>query len=86
MDLGIWLKVNGVTRQESNTGNMIFKIPKLVSDLSQGTTLEVGDIIATGTPSGVGSAHELGLLKIGDVIETGVEKIGVMRNKVAAEA
>jgi 2-keto-4-pentenoate hydratase/2-oxohepta-3-ene-1,7-dioic acid hydratase in catechol pathway len=85
MDLGIWLKVNGVTRQESNTCNMIFQIPKLVSDLSQGTTLEVGDIIATGTPSGVGSAHELGLLKIGDVIETGIEKIGVIRNKVVAE-
>ena len=85
MNLGIWLKVNGVTRQESNTENMIFDIPRLVSDLSQGTTLEVGDIIATGTPSGVGSAHSLGLLKVGDVIETGVEKIGVMRNKVVAE-
>ena len=85
MNLGIWLKVNGVIRQESNTGNMIFDIPRLVSDLSQGTTLEVGDIIATGTPSGVGSAHSLGLLKVGDVIETCVEKIGVMRNKVVAE-
>ena len=64
---------------------MIFDIRTLVSILSQGLTLEVGDIIATGTPSGVGSSHPSGFLKVGDVVETGVEKIGVLRNKVVKE-
>ncbi len=85
MDLDLWLKVNGETRQSSSTTNMIFDIEKIVSDLSEGITLEVGDVIATGTPSGVGYAHPLGLLKVGDVIETHVEKIGTMRNEVIRE-
>ena len=84
-DLDIWLKVNGEVRQSSNTSNMIFDIRTLVSVLSEGITLEVGDIIATGTPSGVGSSHPSGLLKVGDVVETGVEKIGVIRNRVVKE-
>jgi len=85
MNLDIWLDVNGETRQSSNTSHLIFDIPTLVSTLSTGITLEVGDIIATGTPSGVGAAHPLGLLKLGDVVETCIEKVGVMRNKVVAE-
>jgi 2-keto-4-pentenoate hydratase/2-oxohepta-3-ene-1,7-dioic acid hydratase in catechol pathway len=85
MNLGVRLDVNGETRQKSNTSNMIFDIKKIVSTLSTGITLEVGDIIATGTPSGVGSSHPLGLLKIGDVVETWVEKIGSMRNQVVSE-
>ena len=85
MNLGVRLDVNGETRQESNTSNMIFDIKKIVSTLSTGITLEVGDIIATGTPSGVGSSHPLGLLKVGDVVETWVEKIGSMRNQVVSE-
>jgi 2-keto-4-pentenoate hydratase/2-oxohepta-3-ene-1,7-dioic acid hydratase in catechol pathway len=85
LDLGLWLKVNGVVRQSSNTSNLIFDIPKIVSTLSAGITLEVGDIIATGTPSGVGSAHELGLLKVGDVVEAHVDKIGSIRNTVVSE-
>lgn len=85
MNINIWLKVNDVIRQDSNTKNMIFDIPRLVSDLSQGTTLEVGDIIATGTPSGVGSAHPLGLLKVGDHVEAGIESIGSIRNRVVSE-
>lgn len=85
MDLDVKLKVNGETRQESNTANMIFDIERIVSTLSEGITLEVGDIIATGTPSGVGSAHPLGLLNIGDVVETYVEKIGSLKNRVVAE-
>jgi 2-keto-4-pentenoate hydratase/2-oxohepta-3-ene-1,7-dioic acid hydratase in catechol pathway len=85
MNLGVRLDVNGETRQESNTSNMIFDIKKIVSTLSTGITLEVGDIIATGTPSGVGSSHPLGLLKVGDVVETWVEKIGSIRNKVISE-
>jgi 2-keto-4-pentenoate hydratase/2-oxohepta-3-ene-1,7-dioic acid hydratase in catechol pathway len=86
MNLGVRLRVNGETRQESNTSNMIFDIKKIVSTLSEGITLEAGDIIATGTPSGVGSAHPLGLLKIGDEVETWVEKIGAMRNRVVPES
>ncbi len=85
MDLDLWLKVNGEIRQSSNTSNMIFNIRRIVSDLSEGMTLEVGDIIATGTPSGVGYAHPSGLLKVGDVVETWIEKIGAMRNKVVSE-
>jgi 2-keto-4-pentenoate hydratase/2-oxohepta-3-ene-1,7-dioic acid hydratase in catechol pathway len=81
-NLKIWCKVNGVMRQDANTNDLIFDIPTIISTLSDGITLEVGDIFATGTPSGVGAAHELGLLKVGDVIESGVEKIGVIRNKV----
>jgi 2-keto-4-pentenoate hydratase/2-oxohepta-3-ene-1,7-dioic acid hydratase in catechol pathway len=85
MNLDVRLDVNGETRQESNTSNMIFDIRKIVSTLSTGITLEVGDIIATGTPSGVGSSHPLGLLKVGDVVETWMEKIGSMRNQVVSE-
>ena len=84
-DLDVWLKVNDEIRQSSNTSNMIFDIRTLVSVLSEGLTLEVGDIIATGTPSGVGSSHPLGFLNVGDVVETGVEKIGVIRNQVVKE-
>lgn len=86
MDLDLWLKVNGETRQSSNTSNMIFNIQKIVASLSEGMTLEVGDIIATGTPSGVGYAHPSGLLKVGDVIEIWIEGIGTIRNRVVAES
>lgn len=86
MDLDLGLKVNGRTRQSSNTGNMIFGIEEIVSVLSQGTTLDAGDIVATGTPSGVGYAHPLGLLKVGDVVEAWIEGIGTIRNRVVAEA
>ncbi len=80
--LDIWCKVNGAMRQEANTSDLIFDIPTIISTLSDGITLEVGDIFATGTPSGVGAAHKLGLLKVGDVIESGVQNIGVIKNKV----
>ena len=84
-DLDIWLKVNDEVRQSSNTSNMIFDVKTLVSTLSEGLTLEVGDVIATGTPSGVGSSHPSGFLKVGDVVETGVEKIGTLKNRVVKE-
>jgi 2-keto-4-pentenoate hydratase/2-oxohepta-3-ene-1,7-dioic acid hydratase in catechol pathway len=83
--LDLWCKVNGETRQKANTSDMIFDVKTIISTLSDGITLEVGDVFATGTPSGVGAAHPLGLLKVGDVIETGVEKLGVMRNEVVSE-
>jgi 2-keto-4-pentenoate hydratase/2-oxohepta-3-ene-1,7-dioic acid hydratase in catechol pathway len=85
MKLDIWCKVNGETRQRSNTSNLIFDIKTIVSTLSEGITLDIGDVFATGTPSGVGASHPLGLLKIGDVIESYIEKVGTMRNKVAPE-
>jgi 2-keto-4-pentenoate hydratase/2-oxohepta-3-ene-1,7-dioic acid hydratase in catechol pathway len=82
MNLNIWCKVNGELRQNANTKDMIFDIETIISTLSDGITLEIGDIIATGTPSGVGSAHPLGLLKIGDKIESGIEHLGTLRNKI----
>jgi len=84
-NLELFCKVNGVERQHTSTSDMIFNIKKIVATLSAGITLEVGDIFATGTPSGVGMAHPLGLLKPGDVVEVGVEKIGSVKNKVVAE-
>jgi 2-keto-4-pentenoate hydratase/2-oxohepta-3-ene-1,7-dioic acid hydratase in catechol pathway len=84
--LDICCKVHGETRQSSNTSKMIFDIKKIVSTLSAGMTLEVGDIIATGTPSGVGSAHPSGLLKVGDIVECTVEGLGSLVNRVISES
>ena len=84
--LDICCKVNGETRQSSDTSKMIFDIKKIVSTLSAGMTLEVGDIIATGTPSGVGSAHPSGLLKAGDIVECTVEGLGSIVNRVVSES
>ena len=85
MNLNIWCKVNGKIRQNANTKDMIFDIKTIINTLSDGITLEVGDIFATGTPSGVGSAHPLGLLKVGDIIESGIEGIGKLRNVIISE-
>jgi len=84
-DLDLWCKINGEIRQKANTSDMIFDVKTIISTLSDGITLEVGDVFATGTPSGVGAAHPSGLLKVGDIIESGVEKLGVMRNEVISE-
>jgi 2-keto-4-pentenoate hydratase/2-oxohepta-3-ene-1,7-dioic acid hydratase in catechol pathway len=84
-NLNIWCNVNGEMRQNANTSDLIFDIPTIISTISDGITLEVGDVFATGTPSGVGAAHPLGLLKIGDVIESGIVGLGVMKNKVISE-
>ena len=81
--LNISSKVNGEIRQESNTRQMIFSIPVLISILSQGMTLEPGDILATGTPSGVGMGFEPPkFLKKGDVVRVEIEKIGYIENVV----
>ena len=86
-DLNLRLCVNGELRQDSNTGNMIFRIPQIVNILSSGMTLEPGDIVATGTPEGVGSAMTPPrFLKPGDVVETTVKQVGTMNNKIVAEA
>ncbi len=76
-------RVNGVTKQNSNTSEFIFKIPELIDWLSRGMTLLPGDIISTGTPSGVGLGHKLPeYLKVGDVMECEVDGIGTIRNRV----
>jgi 2-keto-4-pentenoate hydratase/2-oxohepta-3-ene-1,7-dioic acid hydratase in catechol pathway len=81
--LNIKLRVNGETKQDSNTELMIFSIANLISVLSQGMTLEAGDIIATGTPSGVGFTRKPPeFLQAGDIVEAEVEGIGVLRNRV----
>ncbi|MFL5625028.1 MAG: fumarylacetoacetate hydrolase family protein [Ktedonobacteraceae bacterium] len=81
--LPIRLRVNGVTKQDSNTSMMIVSVRQTISLLSQGITLEPGDIIATGTPSGVGFARKPPeYLKAGDVVETEIEGIGLLRNPV----
>ena len=86
-NLKIMARVNGEVRQNSNTGNLIFGVDKLVSFISMVMTLEPGDIIATGTPSGVGIFYkpEPKLLNVGDVVEVEIERIGVLANKVARE-
>lgn len=82
--LDIRLRVNGETRQDSSTADMIFKIPELVEFISQDLTLKPGDIVSTGTPSGVG-VHRAPpvFLKAGDVIEIEIEGIGLLSNPVA---
>ena len=77
--------LNGQVMQSSNTSKMIFKVAHLVSYLSQGITLEPGDVIATGTPDGVGIFRKPPvLLKAGDVFEVKIEKLGTLRNPVVA--
>jgi 2-keto-4-pentenoate hydratase/2-oxohepta-3-ene-1,7-dioic acid hydratase in catechol pathway len=81
----ITLRVNGVIKQQGNTRDMIFRINALIESLSHGLTLEPGDIIATGTPDGVGFARTPPeFLHHGDVMETEVEGIGTMRNRIIA--
>ena len=81
------LRVNGVTKQQGNTRDMIFPVDTLIESLSQGLTLEPGDIIATGTPDGVGFARTPPeFLQDGDIMETEVEGIGTLRNRVVADS
>lgn len=78
--LDMWLSVNGRTMQQSNTKNMVFKIPQLISYLSRFMTLLSGDVISTGTPAGVGLGFKPPVyVKPGDVIELGIEKLGRQR-------
>lgn len=81
--LGITLTVNGVEKQNGNTQFMLFRIPDLIEDLSTVFTLEPGDIIATGTPAGVGAGRTpQEWLQNGDVVRASVEKIGTLENTV----
>jgi len=82
-NLGIELRLNGVTMQKSNTNQLIFPVPKLIAYVSQVMTLEPGDVIYTGTPGGVGDGRTPPVyLKPGDLVEVEIEKIGVLRNPV----
>lgn len=86
-NLSISLKLNGETMQHSNTKELIFDIPYLVSFLSNTITLRPGDIISTGTPPGVGMGKKPQVwLKPGDVVEATVEGIGTLRNTFAGES
>ena len=77
--LSINCKVNGVVKQSANTADMIFTLPVLIAYISRQFTLEEGDIIATGTPSGVSP------IVPGDTVEVEIERVGVLRNPVAGE-
>ena len=82
--LKIECRVNGVVKQASNTQQMIFTIANIIQWLSRAMSLEVGDIIATGTPSGVGFVRQPPeFLVPGDVVECEVEQVGVLRNRIA---
>ena len=82
--LRVQARVNGETMQDANTESMLFPVDQLISFISSLITLEPGDIIATGTPSGVGHAQKPPVfLKPGDEVEVEVEKIGILRNSFA---
>jgi len=81
--LHIWQKHEGVILQDGNTADMMFKVPFLIEYISKGMTLLPGDVISTGTPSGIGSARETKvLMNKGDVVEIGIDGIGQQRSPV----
>lgn len=83
--LDLECRVNGVTKQKSNTRYQVFSVSRIIAELSQGMTLLAGDIILTGTPDGVGNARNPPeYLGDGDVVECEIERIGVLRNTVRA--
>jgi acylpyruvate hydrolase len=85
--LRIEMRVNGTVRQSASTAEMIFDVATLLATLSQAMTLEPGDVLVTGTPSGVGKARTPPLfLKPGDVCEVSIERIGTLRNPVVQES
>ena len=86
--LGMWLTVNGDTRQRSSTANMVFGVAFLVSYVSQFMTLLPGDVISTGTPAGValGMKPEPVYLRPGDVVELGIDQLGRSRQEVIGPA
>ncbi|MGD9349189.1 MAG: fumarylacetoacetate hydrolase family protein, partial [Desulfobacterales bacterium] len=82
-NLNVTARVNGKVMQDGNSADMLFDIPTIIAFISQDITLWPGDIISTGTPSGVGIFRDPPvLLKEGDVVECGVEGVGIIRNTV----
>jgi 2-keto-4-pentenoate hydratase/2-oxohepta-3-ene-1,7-dioic acid hydratase in catechol pathway len=85
--LEVTLRLNGTVKQHAGTSSMIFSVARIIEYVSQGTTLEPGDVIATGTPEGVGFARTPPeFMQDGDVVEVEVSKIGVLRNRIAIAA
>jgi 2,4-didehydro-3-deoxy-L-rhamnonate hydrolase len=81
--LGLWLEVDGRRYQNGNTGNMVFRIPKLISYLSEIMSLKSGDIISTGTPAGVGLGQKPPVfLRAGNVVRLGIDGLGEQRQEV----
>ena len=78
-NLNLELKLNGEVKQSSNTKHLLFKIPEILENITKFFTMEPGDIVATGTPGGIGP------IQPGDVIEITIEKIGTLTNKVILE-
>jgi 2-keto-4-pentenoate hydratase/2-oxohepta-3-ene-1,7-dioic acid hydratase in catechol pathway len=86
-NLRLWLTVNGQKMQDGNTSNFIFKIPFLISYISQFMTLLPGDVISTGTPAGVGLGFKPPIyLKEGDVVELGIDGLGISKQTLKAYA
>ena len=84
--LSIKLRLNGETLQNSNTDQLIFDVPTLISYISETVTLEPGDVIATGTPAGVGFARNPPIyLNDGDVVEVEIQGLGVLSNPVRGQ-
>ncbi len=82
----IQTRLNGETVQSATVGDMIFSIPAIIAYLSAFTSLSPGDVIATGTPGGVGFKREPPLfMKVGDVVEVEIEKVGLLRSRIVAE-
>jgi 2-keto-4-pentenoate hydratase/2-oxohepta-3-ene-1,7-dioic acid hydratase in catechol pathway len=85
--LSIQCRVNGQLRQDSNTSEIIHRIPQLIEYLSAAFTLLPGDVIITGTPHGVGAFRNPPLwLTDGDIVEVEIEGLGVLRNRCGLEA
>lgn len=82
-NLRIWSRVNGETRQDSTTADMVFSIAELVHHLSQYCVLEPGDLVNTGTPEGVAMSGRFAYLQPGDSIELGIEGLGEQKNTIA---
>lgn len=78
-DLRVQCRVNGVVKQDGRSKDQVFPLPKLLAFICAGMTLEPGDLVSTGTPSGVGP------IQAGDTVEIEVEGVGVLRNEVRAE-
>ena len=81
----LWLKVNGQTKQDASTEDLIFDVPTLVSYVSRFMTLLPGDVVSTGTPAGVGTGHKPPVfLRAGDVVEYGIDGLGEVRQRIVA--
>ncbi len=84
-NLAMWLRINGVSKQSSNTSNMFYDIPAIIETVSQYTTLIPGDIVCTGTPAGVGHGRTPPeYLEKGDLVEYGIEGLGEAAQRVVA--